>query len=90
MYGQIEKQVDLHDATAHIFRHSYLPLLDAARGSQDAAGHRRAGGYPNHHEPDVHEREKDIEAAGVKLNNMMNVSLKPRSEEEKGRETSAA
>jgi integrase len=91
MYERIEKQVDLHEATAHIFRHSYLTMLDAAgvdpKTLQVIAGHGDIRITMNRY---VHEREKDIEAAGVKLNSMMNVTLEPRPEQGKEQETSAA
>ena len=79
MYEKIERQVDLHEATAHIFRHSYLTLLDAAgvdpKTLQSIAGH---GDFKITMNRYVHGREKEISAAGTKLSSMMNVSLSER------------
>ena len=79
MYEKIERQVDLHEATAHIFRHSYLTLLDAAgvdpKTLQSIAGH---GDFKITMNRYVHGREKEISAAGAKLSSLMNVSLSER------------
>ncbi len=79
MYEKIERQVDLHEATAHIFRHSYLTLLDAAgvdpKTLQSIAGH---GDFKITKTRYVHGRDKDISAAGAKLSSLMNVSLSER------------
>jgi len=76
MYERIERQVDLHEATAHIFRHSYLTLLDAAgvdpKTLQVIAGHGDIRITMNRY---VHGREQEISDAGTKLSSLMNVSL---------------
>ena len=52
MFNHVRKAIDLHDATAHVFRHSYLTMAGrSGRGSQDAAVHRRARQFLLHHEP---------------------------------------
>lgn len=84
MCERIEKQVDLHDATAHIFRHSYLTLLDAAgvdpKTLQVIAGHGDIRITMNRY---VHGREQEITEAGAKLNSLMNIALPDRAPAEK-------
>jgi integrase len=76
LYARIDKQVNLHDATAHIFRHSYLTLLDAAgvdpKTLQVIAGHGDIRITMNRY---VHGREQEIAQAGSKLNSLMNQPL---------------
>lgn len=67
-YIRIERQVDLHGATAHIFRHSYLTLLDEAgvdsKTLQLIAGHGDIKITMNRY---VHGRQKEILNAGQKF-----------------------
>ncbi len=76
LYARIDKQVNLHDATAHIFRHSYLTLLDAAgvdpKTLQVIAGHGDIRITMNRY---VHGREQEIAQASSKLNSLMNQPL---------------
>ncbi len=83
MYEKIEQRVNLHDATAHIFRHSYLTLLDAAgvdpKTLQNIAGH---GDFKITMNRYVHGREKEIAAAGAKFSGMLKASLSERQADE--------
>ena len=59
MFEKIRKTVDLHGATAHVFRHSYLTMLDEAgvdpKTLQYIAGHGNFSFTMNRY---VHERKK--------------------------------
>ena len=69
---RISKKVDLHNATAHIFRHSYLTLLDQAgvapKTLQLIAGHGDIKTTMNRY---VHGNEKEVLAAGSKFNQFL-------------------
>ena len=60
MFNHVRKAIDLHDATAHAFRHSYLTLLDEAgvdpKTLQSIAGHGNFSFTLNRY---VHGRERD-------------------------------
>ena len=69
MYVQkIRKAVDLHGATAHVFRHSYLTMLDEAgvdpKTLQYIAGH---GNFSFTMKRYVHGSKKAAQEAGVKF-----------------------
>lgn len=80
MFKRIEQQIDLQGATAHIFRHSYLTLLDEAGVSpkiiQAIAGHGDIKITMNRY---VHEREKDVISAGGKFNSLLESAVKAES-----------
>lgn len=75
MYERIVKQVNLHDATAHIFRHSYLTLLDQAgvgsKTLQLIAGHGDIKITMNRY---VHGRNSEILSAGEKFAALVSAS----------------
>ena len=67
-YARIEKQVTLYDATAHIFRHSYLTLLDEA--DVDSTSLTTIAGHGNDsftRKRYIHWRVKGILSAGEKF-----------------------
>lgn len=68
MFDRIRKTVDLHDATAHVFRHSYLTMMDEAgvdpKTLQYLAGHGNFSFTMNRY---VHGREKAALQAGEKF-----------------------
>ena len=68
MFNHIRNTVDLHDATAHIFRHSYLTMLDEAgvdpKTLQYIAGH---GNFSFTMTRYVHGRKKAALQAGEKF-----------------------
>lgn len=72
LFNKISKAVDLHDATAHIFRHSYLTMLDEAgvdpKTLQYIAGHGNFSFTMNRY---VHGRKKAAMQAGVKFENLL-------------------
>lgn len=72
MFKCIKDQVDLHDATAHIFRHSYLTMLDEAevdpKTLQIIAGHGNFGFTMNRY---VHGRHNKMLEAGEKFSSLI-------------------
>lgn len=74
-YARIEKRVNLNGATAHVFRHSYLTLLDEAgvdpKTLQSIAGHGDINTTWNRY---VHGRIKAIKDAGDKFAALVNTS----------------
>lgn len=80
LFRIINEKVDLHDATAHIFRHSYLTLLDKAGVSpkiiQAIAGHGDIRITMNRY---VHDREDDIVHAGGLLHSLVGTYEKVQS-----------
>ena len=72
MFEKIRKAVNLHDATAHVFRHSYLTMMDEAgvdpKTLQYIAGH---GNYSFTMNRYVHGRKKAAQMAGVKFEQLM-------------------
>ena len=73
MFEKIRKTVDLHGATAHVFRHSYLTMLDEAgvdpKTLQYIAGHGNFSFTMNRY---VHGRKKAAQEAGVKFEKLIN------------------
>lgn len=73
MFEKIRKSVDLHGATAHVFRHSYLTMLDEAgvdpKTLQYIAGHGNFSFTMNRY---VHGRKKAAQQAGVKFEQLLN------------------
>ena len=73
MFEKIRKAVDLHGATAHVFRHSYLTMLDEAdvepKTLQYIAGHGNFSFTMNRY---VHGRKKAAQEAGVKFEMLIN------------------
>ena len=73
MFEKIRKAVDLHGATAHVFRHSYLTMLDEAgvepKTLQYIAGHGNFSFTMNRY---VHGRKKAAQEAGVKFEKLIN------------------
>lgn len=72
MFSAISKRIDLHDATAHVFRHSYLTMLDEAgvdpKTLQYIAGHGNFSFTMNRY---VHGRERAALNAGEKFENLL-------------------
>lgn len=73
MFNHVRKAIDLHDATAHVFRHSYLTMLDEAgvdpKTLQYIAGHGNFSFTMNRY---VHGRERAAMQAGVKFEGLLN------------------
>ena len=73
MFEKIRKAFDLHGATAHVFRHSYLTMLDEAdvepKTLQYIAGHGNFSFTMNRY---VHGRKKAAQEAGVKFEMLIN------------------
>lgn len=73
MFEKIRKAVDLHGATTHVFRHSYLTMLDEAdvepKTLQYIAGHGNFSFTMNRY---VHGRKKAAQEAGVKFEMLIN------------------
>lgn len=72
MFYAINKRIDLHDATAHVFRHSYLTMLDEAgvdpKTLQYIAGH---GNFSFTMTRYVHGRERAALSAGEKFESLL-------------------
>ena len=72
MFAAINRRIDLHDATAHVFRHSYLTMLDEAgvdpKTLQYIAGH---GNFSFTMTRYVHGRERAALSAGEKFENLL-------------------
>ena len=72
LFASAKRNIDLHGATAHVFRHTYLTLLDHAgvkpKIIQLIAGHGDIRITLNRY---VHGYEKDITKAGKDLHNFI-------------------
>lgn len=72
LFIAINKRIDLHEATAHVFRHSYLTMLDEAgvdpKTLQYIAGH---GNFSFTMTRYVHGRERAALSAGAKFENLL-------------------
>ena len=71
-WRRIKKTVDLHGATPHVLRHSYLTYL-AGMGTdtktlQTIAGHSTIGMTMNHY---VHAQPEKIKAAGKQMHDLL-------------------
>ena len=71
MFNQIREKIDLHGATPHVFRHSYLSMLNQAgvdpKTIQAIGGHGNIMMTFNRY---VHSDEKQIALAGKKFNTL--------------------
>lgn len=71
MFNQIRDKIDLHGATPHVFRHSYLSMLNQAgvdpKTIQAIGGHGNIMMTFNRY---VHSDEKQIALAGKKFNTL--------------------
>ena len=72
MFRNIQKNFDLHGATAHVFRHSYLSLLNQAgvdpKTIQAIGGH---GSFLMTYDLYVHTNGEQIASAGEKVNELL-------------------
>lgn len=72
MFQKIREAVNLHEATAHVFRHSYLTMMDEAgvdpKTLQYIAGHGNFSFTMNRY---VHGRKKAALQAGVKFEELL-------------------
>ena len=72
MFWQIRASIDLHGATAHVFRHSYLTMLDESgvdpKTLQYIAGHGNFSFTMNRY---VHGRKEAALSAGVKFTELL-------------------
>ena len=72
LFRNIQKSIDLHGATAHVFRHSYLSLLNQAgvdpKTIQAIGGH---GSFLMTYDLYVHTNGEQIASAGEKVNELL-------------------
>ena len=72
LFCNIQKHFDLHGATAHVFRHSYLSLLNQAgvdpKTIQAISGH---GSFLMTYDLYVHTNGEQIASAGEKVNELL-------------------